>query len=142
MDNNGNGLIDCKDEACINEDICNIAPVMQEICDDGLDNDGDDKIDCDDPDCDTSGSCFFSNLPSNGSHSSDSAEGYGNGAGSDSSDGYPQYGDGNNDPYSARHQIALIDCSASPVRSTPAPLAVLFGMLGIGALMRRRRHSH
>jgi hypothetical protein len=48
-DNNCNGLVDCKDPACMGDQAC-VKP-GQEICNNGLDDDGDDLIDCKDPDC-------------------------------------------------------------------------------------------
>ena len=42
-DNDGDGLIDCEDDDCV--DAC------MEDCEDGLDNDGDGLVDCDDDEC-------------------------------------------------------------------------------------------
>jgi hypothetical protein len=47
IDDDGNGLIDCADDAC--------ASICPEICGDSLDNDSDGLADCEDADCD--GSC-------------------------------------------------------------------------------------
>ena len=43
IDNDGNGAVDCDDEACAEE--------CAEVCDDGVDNDEDGAIDCADEDC-------------------------------------------------------------------------------------------
>lgn len=52
IDNDGNGLIDCADKACVGQPNC------VEICNDGIDNDYDDKIDCADSDCTSNSACI------------------------------------------------------------------------------------
>ncbi|MEM7244486.1 MAG: hypothetical protein AAF533_04045 [Acidobacteriota bacterium] len=46
IDNDGDGLVDCVDDDCVDDRVCG------EICYDGVDNDDDMLVDCDDPDCD------------------------------------------------------------------------------------------
>jgi len=48
MDNDGDGKVDCVDEDCKDNPICQNNP---EFCSDGLDNDGDGDVDCVDSDC-------------------------------------------------------------------------------------------
>ncbi len=45
-DNDGDGLIDCKDPDCSGNSLCG-----SEVCDDGVDNDVDGLTDCQDPNC-------------------------------------------------------------------------------------------
>jgi len=52
IDNDGDGFIDCFDLECEDFQDCLI-----ERCIDGEDNDGDGLIDCDDPDCDSNPNC-------------------------------------------------------------------------------------
>ncbi len=47
-DNDGDRLVDCDDQDCVDDPACVVLP---EVCDDLEDNDGDNLIDCDDPDC-------------------------------------------------------------------------------------------
>lgn len=54
-DNDGNGLIDCDDPACIGTVNCQTQAI--EICGDGLDNDNNSLSDCEDPACISSESC-------------------------------------------------------------------------------------
>lgn len=54
QDNNGNGLADCADPDCANRQDVDCPP---EICDDGDDNDSDFLVDCEDPDCENGPSC-------------------------------------------------------------------------------------
>jgi hypothetical protein len=51
VDNDGDGLADCSDTLCAEGEGC------QGLCADGLDNDGDEAIDCDDSDCAGSDDC-------------------------------------------------------------------------------------
>jgi hypothetical protein len=51
IDNNGDGLADCSDPSCMDTEACVGA------CDDEVDDDGDMLIDCDDPDCAGSPAC-------------------------------------------------------------------------------------
>ena len=52
VDNNINGLVDCKEESCKQFAHCKDEPAdLKEICDNQLDDDGDNKADCDDEDC-------------------------------------------------------------------------------------------
>jgi hypothetical protein len=51
VDNDRDGLPDCKDPDCAGTSSC------PEICDDGADNDGDGRSDCDDPDCASDPGC-------------------------------------------------------------------------------------
>ena len=61
VDNNGNGLIDCKDPSCLTNANCQASisafALNTEICDDGLDNDKNTLTDCRDPACIGTGSC-------------------------------------------------------------------------------------
>ena len=48
VDDDGDGLVDCNDPACVNDPACQIGP---EICSNGVDDDHDGLIDGADPDC-------------------------------------------------------------------------------------------
>jgi hypothetical protein len=54
MDNDGDGKVDCVDEDCKDNEICQNNP---EFCSDGLDNDGDGDVDCVDADCANNPAC-------------------------------------------------------------------------------------
>ena len=56
LDDDGNGKIDCEDEACASADACQSKPVS-EICDNDVDDDGNGKTDCDDDACAGSAVC-------------------------------------------------------------------------------------
>ena len=47
VDNDGDELVDCADEECAEEEICE---TTEATCDDAFDNDGDGDIDCADSD--------------------------------------------------------------------------------------------
>ena len=55
LDNDGDGKIDCQDEACANTAAC--LPGAED-CVNGQDDDGDSDIDCDDSDCTTDPECI------------------------------------------------------------------------------------
>ncbi len=141
IDNDDNGLVDCDDDACKSDADCVEAPEAFEICDDGLDNDDDQLIDCDDHDCDNSSSCSMNGNPSYEAGDSGHSNGNGNGGGTSDNPSDGIESDGVNSPNGARHQVALIACASTPRRSAPAPLAMLLGLLGFGALWRRRRSN-
>jgi hypothetical protein len=54
MDNDGDGKVDCVDEDCADNEVCQNNP---EFCSDGLDNDGDGMVDCVDTDCAGNAAC-------------------------------------------------------------------------------------
>ncbi|MBT4539960.1 hypothetical protein HOC35_00455 [Candidatus Woesearchaeota archaeon] len=47
IDDDGDGLFDCNDEDCFDNELC----VGEAICNNGVDDDGDDLVDCEDDDC-------------------------------------------------------------------------------------------
>ncbi|MCC6746556.1 MAG: hypothetical protein IT371_02795 [Deltaproteobacteria bacterium] len=49
-DDDGDGLVDCRDPDCLGQPGCN-EPPRPEVCGNGLDDDGDGRVDCKDPDC-------------------------------------------------------------------------------------------
>lgn len=53
IDDNGDGLVDCADEACAQAPGC-----IVEQCDNGIDDDGDGLADCADPDCAIAAPCL------------------------------------------------------------------------------------
>jgi hypothetical protein len=55
IDDDGDGLVDCKDPDCANHPSCRTTPV--EDCENGLDDDGDGFVDCQDLDCANHPSC-------------------------------------------------------------------------------------
>jgi hypothetical protein len=54
LDDDGNGLIDCKDPSCVDSGACEVTANQ---CGDDLDQDEDGKTDCEDPDCVERGFC-------------------------------------------------------------------------------------
>ena len=132
IDNNGNNLIDCDDSQCANASACLTKPNVSEICDDGIDNDNNNQIDCDDSACAKSSSCTAAALMPgssvDGSHSGE--DGYGN-----------SYNGRFSRTPEGKDQPIIFECSSTPMRSAPVPVAMLFGLLGTGWMLRRRR-SH
>ena len=59
VDNDGDGMTDCLDPDCEDEDVCGEV----DRCTDGIDNDGDDDVDCDDSECTCDPACFQSQCP-------------------------------------------------------------------------------
>lgn len=56
VDNDGNGLTDCKDDGCTASPACGV--VVQEICNNNKDDDGDQLVDCKDiVNCDQAANC-------------------------------------------------------------------------------------
>ena len=132
IDDDGNGLADCNDPACATHSTCNnAAPV--EICYDGVDNDGDGAIDCKDVDCRNSYTCIMSgtNICANGED--DNGDGL-----IDCQDPVCQ----NDIACKSFSELLESNCQASPLRRSGAPLsALLLGLFGIGAMIRRRREN-
>jgi len=56
IDNDGDGLVDCNDQDCQLDPVCQL-PTFETDCADGVDNDGDGFIDCADSDCDADPIC-------------------------------------------------------------------------------------
>ena len=130
VDNNADNLIDCDDSQCVNASACLTKPNVSEICDDGIDNDNNDQIDCDDSACVKSSSCTAAALLP-GNNSSD-------GNSSSSAPGYSYSGRFTRTP-EEKEQPIFFECASTPMRSAPLPIAVLFGLLGTGWMLRRRR---
>lgn len=51
IDNDNDGLIDCADDSCADQDVCALTESTTANCRDGLDNDEDGLTDCQDSDC-------------------------------------------------------------------------------------------
>ncbi len=132
VDNNGNNMIDCDDSDCSGFSSCIAGPGVSEICDDGIDNDDNRLIDCDDPACSVSASC--------GGTSSKPGD-YADGAEGSSSESGLSYNDRFSHLPEGKEQPIMFECSSTPLRSAPAPLAILFGLLGTGWMLRRRRSN-
>jgi hypothetical protein len=54
LDEDGDGLTDCQDDDCSDDEAC----FSEDVCDDEQDNDGDGQTDCEDPDCEQAGVCI------------------------------------------------------------------------------------
>ena len=132
IDDNKNGLADCQDPACASHATCSTsAPV--EICNDNIDNDLDGAVDCKDTDCRNDITCILSgeNICANGID--------------DNGDELIDCQDPvckNDIACKSFSELIEGSCQATPMRNSGAPLsALILGMLGLGALLRRRREN-
>jgi hypothetical protein len=87
-DDDGNGSVDCADESCAYQDVCQTQPENDEQkCSDGQDNDRDGSYDCSDSDCSGTSACWWAWSGWNPGNWSSSETDCGNGV-DDDSDGY------------------------------------------------------
>ena len=130
IDDDHNGLVDCNDPVCANTTAC---LSVAENCSNHTDDDGDGAVDCNDADCSDDAVCLSSGLSICANGKDDNADGLVD----------------CEDPICANTNYCVtkkfsedVKCSGTPVSSSSAPLAaMLLGLLGLGALARRRRED-
>ncbi len=121
------GLVTCTPDCKLSFDNCSTAPA--EICDNRIDDNGNGRIDCDDYECANFAGCHAQidpnpdlPVPTDPAWPND-----------------PITID--DPPITPSNTSSDNDCSAAPMRAHHAPgAAMLFGLLGLGLLMRRRRN--
>lgn len=143
VDDDKNGLTDCADPACF--EACSSEGSF-EICNNGMDDDGNGLIDCADPAC----------VQANGCTASGSGEVCGNGIDDDgdfladcsdpdcaASDFCVVPSKTGNDAQTELQNSSDSSCQATPSAPASKPvLALILGLFGFGAILRRRRSEH